>query len=220
MTISSVNITTNVAKVQETLSIAFADSASCHYLTKKFLNLPATKHFSDEELYSSYGFFCKDFQSKGGFLLESNNFDCVAIALPPSDFPTKSERTEDPRFNAQFIDTINAHKKTLGLGTKLKYYYLFMIGKNLEHPEVRGSARAILNYLKTKADEANAALVLEAISEKAKRVYEYFGFVDYADVNYGQGEVNSRGEPDENGEGFVLNLMVYYKGGRLPQIPQ
>ncbi|QLQ82239.1 hypothetical protein HG537_0G04940 [Torulaspora globosa] len=216
MTVCTVNKTNDVANVQRTLAIAFADSAPCHYLNKKFQDIPTSKQLSDEELYGTYRTFCEDFQARGGFLLESNNFDCVAIVLPPQDKPAKTARTQDPRFNEQFIDTIARHKEALGLGTKVKYYYLFMIGKNLEQPEVRGSARAVLTYLKQKADEQDAAVVLEAINDKAKKVYEYFGFVDYADVNYGQGDVDSNGQPDPNGKGFVLNLMVYYKGGKLP----
>ncbi|QLL35116.1 hypothetical protein HG536_0H04920 [Torulaspora globosa] len=215
MTTCTVNKTNDIAKLQKTLAIAFADSAACHYLSKKFLEIPTSKHLSDEELYDTYRYFCEDFLARGGLLLESNNFDCAAIVLPPQDKPVKTAKTKDPRFNEQFIETIARHKEALQLGSKIKYYYLFMIGKNLEQPEVRGSARAILTYLKQKADEQNAAVVLEAISDKAKKVYEYFGFIDYADVNYGQGDVDSNGRPDPDGEGFVLNLMVYYKGGKL-----
>lgn len=216
MTVCTATKTDDVAKVQRTLAIAFADSVACRYLNKKFQNIPTSTQLSEEENNESYKFLCEENLANGGFLLQSNDFDCVAIAVPPQDGSAKGMRTNDPRFNDQFIDSVKKLKHSLGLGTKLNYYYLFMIGKNLEQPEVRGSARAVLNYLKQKADEDDVAVVLEAINDSAKKVYEYFGFVDYGEINYGQGDVNSQGQPDPNGEGFVMNLMAYYKGGKLP----
>lgn len=91
-----------------------------------------------------------------------------------------------------------------------------LIGRNLNQPHIKGSARAIVDYLKRKADEQNVAVVLEAINERAKGIYQHFGFVDYGAFQYGVGEVNSKGEPDSNGKGLKANFMAYYKDGELP----
>lgn len=216
MTKTAVNKTTDVAKVQQTLSIAFGDSAACQYLITKFEDRTATEPLTKEEIYQSYSTLSKKYMAQGGFLLEAGDYDCVAVVVPPLENHAKAQRTKDPLFNKQFIEAGENYKKALGLGTKLKMFYLFMIGKNLNQPEVRGSARAILEYLKEEADKQDAAVILEAINEKAKKVYEYFGFMDYGEINYGKGEVNSQGEPDSKGEGFKANFMVYYKGGKLP----
>lgn len=218
MTKVAVNKTTDYSKVQQTLSIAFSDSAACHYLTNKFEDRAASEPLTKDELDEAYATFCKKYSEKGGVLLEANDYDCVAITVPPQEKPAKTQRTKDPVFNKQFIEAGENYKKALGLGSKIKYFYLFMIGKNLNQPEVRGSARAILEYLKQEADKQDAAVVLEAINDKAKKVYEYFGFINYGEFYYGQGEVNSEGELDPNGKGFKVNFMVYHKSGKLPII--
>ena len=81
----------------------------------------------------------------------------------------------------------------------------------MTQPEVRGSVRAIFETYKRKADQEGVALVLEAINEHAKSVYEYFGFKNYLTFCYGKGEVDSQGRPDPNGEGFTGYLMIYNK---------
>ncbi|CAI4765633.1 BDH_1b_G0049560.mRNA.1.CDS.1 [Saccharomyces cerevisiae] len=104
--------------------------------------------------------------------------------------------------------TVRKHE-VMPLG--MDYYYLYAIGKDPSHPEIRGSVRKILEKYKTKADKANCALALEAISEHARSVYEYFGFKTYLVFQFGVGEVNSKGEPDPQGKGFTAYLMLYHK---------
>lgn len=212
----SVKETVDVQKVCEVLSIAFANSIENDYLTKKYDDSPITQYYTREEINRSFEEYCHYFMGKGGMLLESNDFDCVAIVVPPEHNPLELEATNDPQFNEQFIATCDRFKHELGLGNKLDYYYLFMIGKNLNQPHIKGSARAIVDYLKRRADEQNVAVVLEAINESAKGIYQHFGFVDYGAFHYGVGEVNSKGEPDSNGKGLKANFMAYYKDGELP----
>lgn len=196
--------TTDVDKVRKTLSIAFAGDASCRYITNKFQNRTEENPLTDEELYDAYASLCKKYMAKGGFLLEANDYDGVAVVVPPLDASAgEAALTTDPAFNRDYIEAVEKYKKLLGLGTKTKYFYLFMIGKNLNQPEIRGSARAILEYLKQEADKQDAAVILEAINDKAKKVYEYFGFIDYGTINYG---------PKQE---FEANFMAYHKNGKF-----
>lgn len=212
----AVNETTDIGKVRKTLEIAFKISPENDYLTKKFWNLPAATQLSRAEINESFKEYIEYFISKGGILLEANNFDCVAIIVPPKFNPLELEDTEDPTFNEQFIEAGNRYKNKLGLGTTVPYYYLFMIGKNLDQLHIKGSARAIIDYLKEKADSENAAVMLEAINKNAKEVYTHFGFENYGEFSYGVGEVDSKGKPNTNGEGFTATFMAYFKGGKLP----
>ncbi|SCV00698.1 LAMI_0G06744g1_1 [Lachancea mirantina] len=211
----SVNITTDIARVTSTLAIAFAHSAENDYLTKKFWNMPASQTLSRSEINKSFVEYCEYFVANGGQLLESGDFDSVAIIVPPESNPVDLEETNDEKFNAQFIHTNEKIKQDLGLGVRIPYYYLFMIGKNLDQPHVKGNVRAIVEYLKLEADKKGAAVVLDALNGHAKSVYEYFGFLDYHEFRYGVGEVEANGELSETGPGFVANIMAYYKDGDL-----
>ena len=93
----------------------------------------------------------------------------------------------------------------------MKYYYLFCIGRDPDDLKTKGSVRSIFEYYKERADRENVAICLEAISEKARSVYEYFGFKNYKTFKYGVGEVDSKGNFDKNGEGFTGYLMIYHK---------
>lgn len=93
----------------------------------------------------------------------------------------------------------------------MKYYYLFCIGRDPDDMTTKGSVRSIFEYYKERADRENVAICLEAISDKARSVYEYFGFKNYKTFKYGVREVDSKGQVDKNGEGFTGYLMIYHK---------
>lgn len=151
------------------------------------------------------------YADNGGEVTEANDYDAVGIwSLPGQHLP--ATLSDDPKFNKIFFDDLDKRKYEV-LPPSMGYYYLFMIGKDLSQPNVRGSVRTILNHYKERADRDNCAVVLEAISEHAKSVYEYFGFRICLTFKFGEKEVNSQGILDPEGEGFTGYLMIYHKDG-------
>lgn len=208
-TVVPINRTQDVERATKTLIKAFVDSPSNDYLMKKFFNLPIEEHVSKKRINSILHYFTALYADKGGEIVEANDFDAVAVWTGPGHHFHQDE-TNDEKFNKIFFDDLYKKREEV-MPKGMDCYYLFILGKDLTHPEIRGSVRAIFDTYKKKADKEGVALVLEAISEHAKSVYEYFGFKNYLTFRYGQGEVDSRGRPDPNGEGFAGHLMIYYK---------
>ncbi|CCH58272.1 hypothetical protein TBLA_0A04790 [Henningerozyma blattae CBS 6284] len=203
--------TSDVVRASRTLERAFAPSKSSDYLFKKFFNVPITEKCSRERIDAMIHYYTAMNHDLGAHITEVNNFDGAAIwTAPGQHLPAKP--TNDPQFNDQFFTQTAICKKNV-LPEGMDYYYLFMIGKDLSHPEIRGSARAILTDLTRRADEDNCAVILECISDHAKGVYEHFGFKSYLTYYFGVNEVNQDGLPDPKGTGFKADLMFYHKDG-------
>lgn len=208
-TVVPLNITTDVFRAAECLRKAFKDSKANDYLLKKFFNIPLTENCSKQRLDSILLYYLTLYSDFGGEIVEANDFDAVAVWTTPGRHFHQAP-TNDPAFNKVFFEDLEKRQKEVipeGVG----YYYLFIIGKDLTQPEVRGSVRKIFETYKQRADAENCALVLEAISDTAKSVYEYFGFKNYLTFNYGVNEADSNGKYDPTGEGFTAYFMLYYK---------
>ncbi|KAL6937793.1 hypothetical protein ACO0RG_004316 [Hanseniaspora osmophila] len=203
--------TDDFERAAHTLNKAFKDSRSNDYLMKKFFNIPLTENVSQGRIKAILEYFAAFYHDNGAEIAEANDFNTVAIYTTPEK-PVDQWMTNDSRFNqSMFLDL--GHKKHEIIPDHIKYYYLFIVGRDLTDTssKKKGALRKIFETYKQKADDSNSAIVLEAISESAKSVYEYFGFKSYLKFNYGKGEVNAQGEPDKNGCGFDAYLMIYYK---------
>ncbi|AJU63058.1 AQG_2a_G0012660.mRNA.1.CDS.1 [Saccharomyces cerevisiae] len=206
--VCTLNKTTDARRAAETLSIAFSNSPAFHFICKKILNIPLAEEVPTRTITTDI--ISPFLDSPYGEISEVNTFDAVAVwSLPPH---VPKARSNDAKFNKDFIDDLNARVKQV-IPNGINYYYLFCIGKNLNEKGIRGSVRTIFEEYKRRADEENCAIVLEAIAEHAKSVYEYFGFRNYMTFKYGEGEVDSNGNCDPNGEGFTAYLMIYHKDG-------
>ncbi|CCH63043.1 hypothetical protein TBLA_0J00430 [Henningerozyma blattae CBS 6284] len=206
----NVQQTANVVKASRTLELAFRSKAT-DYLTKKFFDVPVQEKYSRQRIDAMIHYFTAVNYDYGAHIMEANDLIGVMIyTAPGKHLPVKL--TSDLKFNKQYLEKINLRKKEI-IPKEIDYYYLFMIGKNPENPNVKGSTRALINDLKNRANNDNCAIVLEAISEQAKEVYRYFGFKTYLTYNYGVGEVNSKGELDSQGCGLTAHLMAYHKDG-------
>ncbi|CDO93273.1 unnamed protein product [Kluyveromyces dobzhanskii CBS 2104] len=208
-TVIPLNLTKDVERASKCLDKAFADSPANDYLMKKFFNVSVREPCSKARVNSMLKYFLHLYDDFGAEIVEANGFDAVAVWTTPKSHFHQNE-TNDAKFNDIFFTNLGRVTKSL-IPEGVDYYYLFIIGKDLTHPEIRGSVRAIFDAYKKRADAENCAMVLEAISEKAKSVYEYFGFKNYLDFSFGQNEVDSNGNYDPNGEGFNAHLMIYYK---------
>lgn len=201
----------DIARACQTLYKAFAQSPANDYLLKKFFNIPTGETVSRDRINAILHYYTAWYNDLGGEIVEANDFDAVGIwSLPGRHLP--ATLSQDHTFNKIFFDDLDQRKYQV-LPEGMGYYYLFMIGKDLSQPHVRGSVRAILKHYKQRADRDNCAMVLEAISSHAKSVYEYFGFKVFLTFRFGEGEVDSSGKLDPNGEGFIAYLMIYHKDG-------
>ena len=197
----------SIDRAVETLLKAFHKCPSNNFLNSKFCDVPLEAPQEDPEL--------ADELTKGVIMyyynhdaeiVQAGDYDAVAIWTVPGK-PVPVDRTKDAKFNEIFIDQSQRMKEQV-IPKGMPYYYLFMIGKDLKSGK-RGAVRAIFEKYIARAEAEGAALVLEAIAEHAREVYEYFGFRTYLTMNYGRGEVDSEGNVDPNGEGHKAYLMIY-----------
>ncbi|KOG99078.1 uncharacterized protein DI49_2416 [Saccharomyces eubayanus] len=204
-----VNLTNDVERASRTLCKAFENSYANDYLMKKFFHIPIEEKVSRARINAIIHYYTTCYHDLDGEIAEANDFDAVGIwSRPGHHLP--ATLSDDESFNKIFFDDLTARKHEV-MPEGMDYYYLYAIGKDLSHPEIRGSVRKILEEYKRKADKTNCALVLEAISEHARSVYEYFGFRTYLEFQFGAGEVNSECKPDPQGEGFTAYLMLYHR---------
>lgn len=206
--VDTVNFTTNIERTLHTLSIAFSVVPCNTFILKKISNIPYDVEVSKERIdliMKSLIELCLD---KGGFIVEVDDFAAVGVFTPPG-LTLNMPLTSDLNFNEAFVDRgLFYRKKYL---RDIDYYYLFLLGKDFTVQGGKGGVRSIFDQYKKKCDEQNCALVLECINEKAKSMYEYFGFKTYGIYQIGQNEVNSNGEVNHEGKGFTIYFMIYYK---------
>ncbi|EZG79924.1 hypothetical protein GNI_023840 [Gregarina niphandrodes] len=98
-------------------------------------------------------------------LLESRNYSAVAVLVVG---PCVSAKPEAHSFN-RFSDALHAKHGLTGV------YCLKIIGR---HPqgERRGTIRGLLNYIKVLSARDGKICTLEAVTDTARAVYEYFGW--------------------------------------------
>lgn len=203
------SFTYDINTVSDTLYKAFDGIPENAYLSRKFCNVPMNEYCSKQRIMAMMHLVNTMFMDHNAEIIQANNFNAVAIWTNPEnpyDFP----RTNDANFNKIFFDDIaNFKSKLFPQGTK--YYYLFIIGRDLNDTVTRGSVRAIFEHYKGRSDKDGHPLVLEAINAKARDVYEHLGFKTYMEFKYGENEVDENGEYDPNGNGFTGYLMIYLK---------
>lgn len=196
-------------KAAKTLCRAFENSPANDYLLRKFFKLSMDEPVSKCRLNSMLTYLMAWYHDLGGEVVEANNFDAVGVwSLPGRHLP--HTMSDDAKFNEIFFERLDKRRLEV-LPEGMDCYYLFIIGKDPTQRQIRGSVRKILEDFKQRADDDNCACVLEAISEHARSVYEYFGYKVIEEFTFGEGEIDPDGNIDPNGEGYKSYLMVYYK---------
>lgn len=203
------HFTQDVARVTNVMNKAFQNDHANDYIMKKLYNIPINQNCSKYRVESTMHLLSSHYFDNGAEVVQANNFNAVAIWTKPGqgvDIPL----TNDSEFNRQYM-LENDEAKHIIIPEGMEYYYLFTIARDPEDSSVKGSVRAIFDHYKARADEENCCIILEAINEKARDVYKYFGFKVCRTFHYGVGEVNSLGQYDPEGTGFTAFLMVYHK---------
>lgn len=203
------HFTQDIARVTNVMNKAFKNDHANDYIMKKMFNIPIREKCSKYRIESAMHLLSSNYFDNGAEIVQANNFNAVAIWTKPGHH-VKIPLTDDPEFNRQYI-LENEQAKGIIIPEGMGYYYLFTIARDPDDTTVKGSVRAIFDHYKDRADRENCCIVLEAINEKARDVYQYFGFQVCRTFHYGVGEVNMQGEYDPEGTGFTAFLMVYHK---------
>ncbi|SMN20018.1 similar to Saccharomyces cerevisiae YDR391C Putative protein of unknown function, possibly involved in zinc homeostasis [Maudiozyma saulgeensis] len=197
----------DIGRACKTLLAAFHDSRANDFINCKFQDVPLQKPLESQsvadKLTENTVMF---YHERNAELVYTGDYSTVAIWTVPGHHVDVG-RTKDETFNSIFLDESQKIKETV-IPKGMDYYYLFMIGRDPESHE-KGTVRAMFDHYINRANVEKCALVLEAISEHAREVYEHFGFVNYNTFHYGVGEVNSLGQLDPHGEGHTGYLMIY-----------
>ncbi|CAI4800526.1 CIC_collapsed_G0050780.mRNA.1.CDS.1 [Saccharomyces cerevisiae] len=205
----AVNLTSDVEKASKTLFKAFEKSYANDYLMKKFFHIPITEKVSRARINAMIHYYTTCYHDLDGEIAEANDFDAVAIwSLPGCHLP--ATLSDDESFNKIFFHDLTVRKhEVMPLG--MDYYYLYAIGKDPSHPEIRGSVRKILEKYKTKAERPIVPLLSRLFRSTQDLCTNISVSKPIWCFQFGVGEVNSKGEPDPQGKGFTAYLMLYHK---------
>ncbi|CCH42245.1 hypothetical protein BN7_1789 [Wickerhamomyces ciferrii] len=188
--------TTESDKVAVVLSSALRTTVFEQYLSG---------HKTDEESLQDYKNRTTKFKDTGAILLENNDFNSVAIWLPPnyimpSSIFDPSERQAEVK--SKFATVAKKH----GLDST-PHWELMFIGKDPK--ENKGSIRPLFDRFLKQAKIDGIPAILYAISEHAMSRYRHIGFEVLDIVIVGEGVVDKEGKEDKNGEGLKVWLMAY-----------
>lgn len=91
---------------------------------------------------------------------------------------------------------------------RIPYWHLTFVAKDVDSDK-KGSVSKVIKPFLADALERGVPAALECIDERAKKIYEYYGFKTYEVLKMGKGEVNLQGESDPDGEGLNVYYMIY-----------
>lgn len=206
---SPINQTNDILSVADALHSSFKASASFSYFLKKIFNIELDENFSDHRNKAIMYYYSSMYSDLGGEVIECDDFNAVALVSPPGVHIDFSE-TKDTRFNKVWYEDYDSHLESF-IGEN-PFYYINLVGRNFNKEKKKGTVTKIFKHYMKMSDLKGCPIVLEAISEEAKNIYEHYGFKTVHSFSYGQNEVDENGQLDPKGKGFVAYLMIYYSG--------
>jgi len=141
--------------------------------------------------------------------VEAGGWAGIALWVPPVSAmaipPQAKSKVIGPALAEYIAKCRDMKQKHLG---DQPFWYLNVIGRN---PEKSGSGviRALVDPYLRRARSQGVPAWLEATNEHARDVYAHLGFHTVEVVRVSVGTANSKGEPEENGEGILLYGMMY-----------
>ncbi|KUL82165.1 hypothetical protein ZTR_09555 [Talaromyces verruculosus] len=198
-----VSITSDIRTISNLFALAFRDIAPTVYVlrtptsTWPVTNIPMDLLGPKMLEWTTYK------QSRGGEMIEADNFAAAAIWFPPGvELPASADDDEGV---VEYRAMAGKAKKEF-LGDR-KYWYLNMIAR---HPERKdpGVVRALFEPYIARARQDGVPIWLEAVNEHSKQVYEHIGFKTVATLRMGAGKAAPNGELQEGGEGVPIYAMI------------
>lgn len=166
-----------------------------------------TEHCSLEENVKEYQERVEHVMQNNTLCLQSDDYSAVALWTPPEwrivpysiDLHGHFEFSEDEFKRC-------ADKFFVNYG--IPYWHLTLVAKNV-NSNTKGSVSKVMKPILEDAKERGIPAALECIDERARQIYEHYGFKTYEIIKIGEGSVNSLGEEQEGGEGLTLWYMIY-----------
>ena len=147
---------------------------------------------------------------EGATIIEAGNWAAAAVWQPPVHTPPKadtpSKLAQTSLTLEDFISRSDAAREK-HIGVNMPYYYLSLMARDPGN-RTKGAVRAVLEPFIAEARSEGMPIWLEAGIERARVVYEYFGFRVVDMIVSGRGKYNINGEPEEGGEGVPTWLMM------------
>jgi hypothetical protein len=138
---------------------------------------------------------------------QADGFNAVAVWTPPEwrIVPYSCELTGSFAFSEDEFKRC----ATKFFKNEIPFWHLTFVAKNVEDNGAKGSVSKVMKPFLQDAKERGIPAALECIDERAKEIYEHYGFKTYEIIKIGEGEVNQQGEPDKDGEGLNVYYMIY-----------
>ncbi|QGA17463.1 hypothetical protein EYB26_005134 [Talaromyces marneffei] len=198
-----VNITSDIRTISNLFTLAFRESPPTVYVLRSRDSTWPVSSIPLDLLGPRMINWTTYKQSRGGELVEADNFAAAAIWFPPgAELP--ASLNDDERLVAYREMSAKAKKDYLN---GRKYWYLNMIAR---HPERKapGVVRAIFEPYIARARDEGVPIWLEAVTEHSKQVYEHLGFKTVVTLRMGAGKASPDGELQEGGEGIPIYAMI------------
>lgn len=194
----------DLVKAADVLEAAFYTNPLHRAMLKERLKVPLEDNLNFEATKGTF----KDriFQLKrcGADIVHSDDFTAVAVWLRPN---LKMPPPPITALVQEFKDKIQALKDSHGY-TDRADWHLLLIARD-QNKTFKGSVRSLIEpYLQTAKDEKTGASVT-AIDQRAREIYEYFGFKAVDSFKLGENRLDRNGLPDPNGEGLEVTYLVY-----------
>ncbi len=189
--------TNDVERVASILTDAFLPMKFDHYLCEGKVDR--------EECYDAFVETVERYLENGGYVVQSSDFSAVAILSGPEKFINSYRDDSQGRMKKvkQLFD--DAAEKYLG---KQKFWYLSYLARD-PSSDTKGAVSAVVRPFMEDAKKKGIPFALEAVGDRAKQVYEHWGFKTVEVLRVGEGEVDAENKPDPNGEGMEVYYMIY-----------
>jgi ribosomal protein S18 acetylase RimI-like enzyme len=147
----------------------------------------------------------------GALIAEADDWTAAAIWEPPGlTGAMAAPRFRDPKpilkeFKAKADAALGKH---LGPEYQHRHWHLSYLARDPSRLG-KGAVSAVVRPFLERAKEDGVPAWLASVDLHSKHVYEHYGFRVCEKLIVGQGIAGADGWPKENGEGFVVWLMVF-----------
>lgn len=173
---------------------------------KNSYNLFVTQHCSIEQNIADFQHRCQELVENNTLILEADDFAAVAVWIPPEWDYYPYPDPIDP--NLRFAEDA-FHQCAEKFFKGGPFWHLTMLAKDPLRPEVKGATSKVMKPVLEDAKRRNIPAALECIDERAREIYEYYGFKTYEIITVGAGKCNPQGYEEKGGQGIKVYYMIY-----------
>lgn len=165
-----------------------------------------TEHCSLEENVKGYQERIQQLLANNTLCAQADDFSAVAVWTPPEwNIVPYPQEVLHGTFGVSEDEFKRCAVKYFRGGP---HWHLTFVGKAVDS-NTKGSVSKVMKPFLEDALNRGCPAALECIDERAKSIYEYYGFKTYEVIKVGKDEVDINGEPDPHGEGLSIYYMIY-----------